>query len=126
MYKKVTLNSEISKVLSDLGHGDCIVISDCGLPVPEGVKKIDISLKEGLPSFKETYQVVVESMHVEKQIYAQEAEGGVMMDIFQSEIPSDTVPHEAFKEMTKGAKAVIRTGETIPYANVILVSNVFF
>ena len=34
--------------------------------------------------------------------------------------------HEAFKEATKKAKCVIRTGEITPYANIILHSNVFF
>ncbi|OIK13057.1 hypothetical protein BIV60_14710 [Bacillus sp. MUM 116] len=34
------LNSHISKILTDLGHTDYIVISDKGLPIPEGVKII--------------------------------------------------------------------------------------
>ncbi|BAH17057.1 MFS transporter [Macrococcoides caseolyticum] len=51
MYKTGTLNSEISKVLSDLGHTDTIVIGDCGLPVPKGVQKIDLAVRQGLPSF---------------------------------------------------------------------------
>ncbi len=51
MYKTGTLNSEISKVLSDLGHTDTIVIADCGLPVPKGVQKIDLAVRQGLPSF---------------------------------------------------------------------------
>ncbi|MFD2831539.1 D-ribose pyranase [Corticicoccus populi] len=126
MYKKVTLNSEISKVLSDLGHGDSIVIGDCGLPVPAGVKKIDISLKQGVPSFKDTYEVIKESMHIERQIYAEEVKEKALLHTLENDIPAEKVTHEEFKELTKGAKAVIRTGETTPYANVILVSNVFF
>lgn len=43
MYKTGILNSDISKVLSDLGHTDQIVIADCGLPVPKDVKKIDLA-----------------------------------------------------------------------------------
>ena len=37
MKKHGILNSDISKVLSDLGHTDQITIGDAGLPVPEGV-----------------------------------------------------------------------------------------
>ena len=44
MHKLACLNSEILKVLADLGHTDTIVIADCGLPVPSGVKKIDLAL----------------------------------------------------------------------------------
>ena len=39
MQKIGILNSEIAKVLADMGHTDTIVIGDCGLPVPDGVKK---------------------------------------------------------------------------------------
>lgn len=34
MQKIGILNSDIAKVLADLGHTDTIVIGDCGLPVP--------------------------------------------------------------------------------------------
>ncbi len=43
-----------------------------------------------------------------------------------SDIPLETVAHEAFKEQTRSAKAVIRTGEFTPYANIILVSGLVF
>ena len=36
MQKIGILNSEIAKVLADMGHTDTIVIGDCGLPVPDG------------------------------------------------------------------------------------------
>lgn len=39
MKKNGILNSEITKVLADLGHTDTIVIADCGLPIPPSVKK---------------------------------------------------------------------------------------
>ncbi len=45
------LNSHISKVLTDLGHTDMIVIADCGLPIPAGVERIDLALELGTPSF---------------------------------------------------------------------------
>ena len=41
MKKHGILNSSISKVLADLGHTDQIIIADCGLPIPDHVKKID-------------------------------------------------------------------------------------
>ena len=36
------------------------------------------------------------------------------------------VPHEALKVRTQSAKAIIRTGEFTPYANIILSSGVVF
>lgn len=126
MYKSVVLNSEISKVLSELGHGDFVVIGDCGLPIPEGVKRIDIALKAGTPSFGETYELLTESMYVERQVFAEEVGDAGLKRVLDSGILSEQVPHEELKRMCKEAKAVIRTGETTPFANVVLYSNVFF
>jgi D-ribose pyranase len=41
-------------------------------------------------------------------------------------LPIETVPHTEFKEQTRAACAVIRTGEFSPYANVILSAGVVF
>lgn len=132
MQKGGMLNSAIAKVLADLGHTDTIVIGDCGLPVPEGVLKIDLALKPGTPSFMEVVAEVAKNMVIEKVEVASEiveknpAVYGAMKEIFTQEEWIMDVNHEAFKEATKKAKCVIRTGEITPYANVILHSNVFF
>jgi D-ribose pyranase len=125
------LNSHISKILSDLGHTDFIVIADAGLPVPEGVKKIDLSLKLGVPSFKEVVTVIADDMKIEKVVLANEIETKnlatyqFMKEQF-SNLSMEMVSHEQFKELTKKAKAVIRTGEGTPYANCILQAGVIF
>ena len=41
-------------------------------------------------------------------------------------MPVDHVPHETFKVMTQQAQAIIRTGETSKYANIILYAGVNF
>lgn len=131
MKKIGILNSEISKVISELGHTDQIVICDAGLPIPSHVKRIDLALKPGLPSFIETLRVVLLEMQVEKAFYADEitsANQPVLseMDQLLTGVDKKTVSHEEFKELTKNAKAIIRTGECTPYANVILESGVIF
>ena len=59
------LNSHIAKVLADLGHTDTICISDCGLPVPEGVQKIDLALEFGVPSFEQVVSLITKHMKIE-------------------------------------------------------------
>ncbi|WP_444349591.1 RbsD/FucU domain-containing protein, partial [Phascolarctobacterium succinatutens] len=49
-----------------------------------------------------------------------------MKQLFTEEQWIIDADHEAFKEATKHAKCIIRTGEITPFANVILHSNVFF
>ncbi len=132
MQKGGMLNSAIAKVLADLGHTDTIVIGDCGLPVPEGVQKIDLALKPGTPSFLEVVEEVAKNMVIEKVEIAGEMQekNPVVYDAMKKLFPSEEwimdVDHEAFKQATKNAKCVIRTGEITPFANVILHSNVFF
>ena len=48
MHKNCMLNSDINRVLGELGHTDRLCIGDCGLPVPAGVEKIDLALKKGI------------------------------------------------------------------------------
>ncbi|MGG4145817.1 D-ribose pyranase [Paenibacillus algorifonticola] len=72
MKKIGILNSEITSVLGRLGHTDCIVIADCGLPIPDSVKRIDLALMPGLPSFMVTLGAVLADMEVEKAVIAVE------------------------------------------------------
>jgi D-ribose pyranase len=38
-------------------------------------------------------------------------------------VPVEQIPHSEFKERSVKSRAIIRTGEFTPYANVILVSG---
>lgn len=131
MYKTGTLNSEISKVLSDLGHTDTIVIADCGLPVPKGVQKIDLAVRQGLPSFIDVVDEIARHMVIEHVTLAEEikeSNPAVLkeVDSIVKGIPNDFVTHEQFKTLTENSKVIIRTGEATPYANIILRSGVNF
>lgn len=129
MYKTGILNSEISKVLSDLGHTDRIVIADCGLPVPKGVRKIDLALSFGVPSFERVYDILLEHMSVQRMIFAEEMKtdnSALYEKIQETDVEREFVSHEAFKKLTQDTVAIIRTGEATPYANVILESDVLF
>lgn len=104
---------------------------DSGLPIPAHVKRIDLALKRGVPSFLETLQTVLVEMQVEKATVATEMEAVSpqlknKLDVVLENIEVRKVSHEEFKELTKNAKAVIRTGEFTPYANVILQAGVIF
>jgi D-ribose pyranase len=131
MKRQGILNSHISEVLSKLGHTDTIVIADCGLPIPDETIRIDVALKHGSPNFIDTLKIILEDMVVEKVTLAEEIHEknpAVLQSI--GDILSDQsityVPHEEFKQQSKKAKAIIRTGEITPYANIILHAGVTF
>ena len=76
-------------------------------------------------------KVVLDEMKVEKIILAEEARernSQFIADVqnLLPEVPVEFIPHTDFKAKTASARAVVRTGEFAPYANVILVSGVVF
>ncbi|PAB60500.1 D-ribose pyranase [Anaeromicrobium sediminis] len=136
MKKALLINSEISYVISKMGHTDHITICDSGLPVPNNVQRIDLALKEGIPSFLDTLETVLEELKVEEVVIAGEMINiskdlhDKMIDMIKSKAGEKVlltyVSHEEFKEETRESKAIVRTGEFTPYANVILKSGVVF
>lgn len=135
MKKQGILNSDISRVLSYIGHTDRICIGDCGLPIPEETERIDLAVKFGQPSFMDVLKEVGSDMKIEKIVLAEEIKEknpAVLNEIktyFSStdEKPEvEFVSHVELKALTKECKAVIRTGETTPYANIILQSGCIF
>jgi D-ribose pyranase len=126
------LNRDIARVLARMGHTDSLVIADCGLPIPEAVECIDVCLALGDPGFLHVLQTVLADLKLERAVFAEEvrehnrAIADRASGLASSGIQVEFVPHERLKRLTHRARAVIRTGEATPYANVILHSGVIF
>ncbi|MEZ9927341.1 D-ribose pyranase [Vibrio breoganii] len=139
MKKSTLINSEISYLVSTLGHTDEITICDAGLPIPDETQRIDLALTHGVPSFIETVKVILSESQVEGVVLAEEFKvvSPSLHDAFLSEIEAEQercgknitityISHEAFKDQTRQSRAVVRTGECTPYANVIFQAGVVF
>ena len=164
MKRNGILNSDISRVLSYMGHTDWIAIGDCGLPIPDEVERIDLALTFGEPGFMRTLEIVAGDMKVEKIILAEEIkeqalkegmhtlrmsateyvlDGTTSINEMMKEqnpevlnqvkeyfsgqpVEVEFVSHVELKAKTHDCKAVIRTGEITPYANIILQSGCIF
>nr|WP_241214466.1 D-ribose pyranase [Vibrio alfacsensis] len=129
----------MSYLVSTLGHTDEITICDAGLPIPEHVQRIDLALTHGVPSFIETVRVILSESQVERAIIAEEfvQVSPTHHDALIAELQRDSeqsgktidvvyMSHEAFKSRTEQSRAVVRTGECTPYANVIFQAGVTF
>ena len=120
MKKTKMINSELSYTISKMGHTDSLTIGDCGLPIPDEV-----------PTFIQTLDVVLEELCVEEVVIAEEIVDKNLL-VYEKilkrfeNIKITKVSHEEFKKLTKESKAVVRTGECSPYANIILKSGVVF
>ena len=131
MKKTTLLQSDLSYVIATLGHMDTLVIADAGLPIPAETVRIDLALTKDVPGAIQTLKVVLDEMNVEKVILAQEVNDRnpkFLADVQEllPDVPVEFVTHTELKIRTASARAVVRTGEFSPYANVILVSGVVF
>ena len=134
MKRRGLLHPDLARVVASLGHTDTLVVADAGLPIPPGVERIDLAYAPGRPPFLEVLAALLEAVEVEGATLAEELRTvppapfreALLERLEGREIPVSYLPHEDFKRATMRARAVVRTGEFTPYANVILSSGVVF
>lgn len=131
MKKTGLLNQALSNVIAGMGHMDTLCLCDAGLPIPTSTERIDLAVSEGVPNFLNVLDTVLNEMQIEGAIIAQELEQASpemhksIMERLQK-VEVQVLSHEEFKQQTHSAKAIARTGEFTPYANVILIAGVIF
>lgn len=131
MKKSGILNAELMRVIALMGHTDLLAIADSGLPIPPSVLRIDLALVAGLPSFAQALQAILNELQVESATVAEEMRQRSAA-LYQATrqllgaTPLQHVSHEQFKGLLPRVRAVVRTGEQTPYANIILQSGVTF
>jgi D-ribose pyranase len=129
MKKNGILNPQLNRIISEMGHGDMLIIADAGLPIPKGVERIDLALKCGSPSFAEVLKAVLIEFKVEESYVAKEIKekNPQALNLIASLIKEiQFITHTELKDLSKQSRAIIRTGECSPYSNIILTSGVTF
>ncbi|MGV2982439.1 D-ribose pyranase [Microbacterium sp. AGC85] len=126
-----TINPALSRVISETGHTDLLVVTDAGLPIPPGSERIDLAYRPGAPAFFDVLDTVLAEMVVEgATVSAEVAERSPeVLQGLRERLPHidiELVPHIEFKKLTHGARAFVRSGEFTPYANVILHAGVAY
>jgi len=129
--KTPLLHAALSQAIARLGHGDMIVIADAGLPVPEGTPCIDLAVTRGVPTLAQVLAAVLTEMQVERIIVAHEmrTRSAALRDYIAAILPAtaaEEISHDELKALSRHARAVVRTGEFTPYANIVLVAGVVF
>ena len=128
-----TLNGQLARVISETGHTDQVVVTDAGLPIPAGVERVDLALREGVPAFLEVLDTVLDELEVEGAVMSEEIKhtSPDMLQEIQARLEARGVsavfvPHVEFKAATGAARAAVRSGEFTPYANVLLTAGVVY
>jgi len=131
MKKVGIINRDISAMIAQTGHFDRIVIADAGFPIPKGVECVDLSMWPNNPKVVDVLWMIGMELPVEQFWFAQEIKPSVeerakeLLAIFP-QAEAIALPHSEFKELAYGAVGVIRTGDFLPYGNVMVASGVAY
>ncbi len=123
------LNPHVLSLLARVRHTNALVIADRGFPFWPGIETVDLSLVDGVPTVQQVLAAVRMNFVVAEAYMAEEflRENNEMTKaVFLAAlagIPVTHEPHQRFKLRVPGAIGLIRTGEVIPYANLVLISG---
>lgn len=127
------LNPGLSRIISETGHTDHLVVTDAGLPIPPDVERVDLAYFPGEPPFLKVLDAVLSEVVIEGAILAEEIKDHSprMLELIVERLEAAGVtpafvPHIEFKVLTAGARAAVRSGEFTPYANIILQAGVAY
>lgn len=131
MKRNGIINAQLAGLIAGLGHKDCYMIADGGMPIPRGVEIVDLALVGGVPTFRQVMDAVLAEATVEHYTLADEIRDAnpdllAYMQEKLDGVECSYVPHEELKKLERDCKFVIRTGEFTPYPNVILRAGVAF
>lgn len=128
-----TINPALSRVISETGHTDLLVVTDAGLPIPPGADRIDLAYRPGAPAFFDVLDTVLAELVVEGATVSQEVAekspevlAALRERFADQDFEIELIPHVEFKRLTHSARAFVRSGEFTPYANVILHAGVAY
>jgi D-ribose pyranase len=128
MLKSGILNPSINFLLSRVRHTNALVIADRGFPFWPQIETIDISLVDNIPSVLDVLSAIRQNFVIGKAWMAEEFlanNSRAVTDQFGAALEGITLTHEPhvdFKRRVPLAIGLIRTGDTIQYANMILES----
>ncbi len=128
MLKTGILNPHILSLIARVRHTNTIVISDRGFPFWPQIETVDISLCDNIPSVLDVLRALRPNFVVGKAWMAQEflrvntksTRTRFVTALKGAELNFE--PHVEFKKRVPQAIGLIRTGDTIQYANMILES----
>ena len=128
MIKNGVLNPQILSLIARVRHTNTLVIADRGFPFWPAIETVDISLVDGVPTVLQVFEALKPNFVIGQVYMAEEflrentTETQRSFADSRGGIPIHYELHERFKLRVPHAIGLIRTGDTIQYANMILVS----
>jgi D-ribose pyranase len=128
MLKGGILNPALNSLLSRVRHTNTLVLADRGFPFWPSLETVDISLVDDIPRVLDVLRAVRTNFTIGRVFIAEEfraansAETQGEFERALSGISLTFEPHTELKKRVPQAVGLIRTGDTVQYANMILES----
>jgi D-ribose pyranase len=123
------INPHLLSLLARVRHTNALVIADRGFPFWPMIETVDVSVVDDLPSVCQLIAAVRANHQFTQAYQAREFLKNNPPAIRQKfaaaldGVPTSFEPHIAFKKRVPMAIGLIRTGDTVQYANTILISG---
>ena len=122
------LHPELGHLLSSLGHTDYFTVCDQGFPVPVGPPRIDLALVDDIPTVLDVVRAVDKEWSIDRVIVASEMiefSNDLFLELraVLPDVPYEAVSHLELKRLAQESRGTVRTADTVPYSNLILVSG---
>jgi len=128
LLKNGILNPAINSLISRVRHTNTLVIADRGFPYWPQLETVDISLVDDMPRVLDVLQALLPNFSCGRVYIAEEFEehnGANALENLKAalgDIEVIRLPHAELKKLVPSATGLIRTGDTLHYANIILES----
>lgn len=128
MLKTGILNPHVLSLLARVRHTNTLVISDRGFPFWPQIETVDLSLVDDVPTVLQVLAALRPNFQLEAAYMAEEflkanpPERRAAIEQTLAGVPLRFEPHTVLKQRVPGAIGLIRTGDTIQYANMVLIS----
>lgn len=121
------LNAELSHAIASMGHTDVLMVVDAGFPIPADAWRIDLALTRGVPELRTVLETVHDDLVPERVLYADDVpEMNPDLDAFLRDLYAgsgaelETAAHEEILGYGEQAKAIVRSGDFVPWGNVVI------
>ena len=129
MLRTGVLNPKINSIIAQVRHNNILVIADRGFTYYPQVEIVDISLVDDVPTVLQVFNAIKLNFDICEIYMADEFKLENTAEVQESytkavgSIPVTFEPSADMKKRVPRAVGIIRTGDTIQYANMILVSG---
>jgi D-ribose pyranase len=128
LLKTGILNPALRSLLARVRHTNTLVIADRGFPFWPGIETVDLALIDDIPTVQQVLDALLQEWQAGQAWMAEEfraANGEESVQAVQQAlrgVPLAFEPHYELKLRVPRAIGLIRTGDTVQYANIVLES----